>query len=65
MGERGRLEGRGDDDNLSEFTAPSEPKPPSFTGEQVKEMAEGWEKMERGEYPQQPELDKGEPLDPF
>lgn len=63
--ERRRLEGGSDDDDLDEFTAPPEPKPPSFTDEQLKEIEEDYERIERGEYPQRAEPDKGEPFDPF
>jgi hypothetical protein len=65
--ERRRQEGGGDDDDLSEFInpPPPEPKVPSFTDEELKEMEEGWEKIKAGEYPQQAEPDKGEPFDPF
>jgi hypothetical protein len=63
--ERGRLEGGGDDDDLDEFTAPPEPEPPSLTDEQLKELEEDLEKMERGEYPRRAEPDKGDPSDPF
>ena len=45
--ERRRLEGGGDDDDLDEFTAAPEPQPPSFTDEQLKELAEDHERMER------------------
>jgi hypothetical protein len=64
--ERRRAEG-GDDEGLEEFINPPplEPKPPSFTDEQLREMGEDLERMERGEYPQQPAPDKGEPFDPF
>jgi hypothetical protein len=63
--ERRRLEGGGDDDDLSEFTAAPEPEPPSFTDEQLKELAEDYERMEREPGAQRAEPDKGEPFDPF
>lgn len=62
--ERRRLEG-GDDDDLDEFTAAPEPEPPSFTDEQLKELAEDHERMDRSEGVQRAEPDKGEPFDPF
>jgi hypothetical protein len=62
--ERRRLEGEDDDDDLSEFTAAPEPKLPSFTDEQLKEMAEDFERMEREKGMQQVEPDRDEPLDP-
>jgi hypothetical protein len=64
--ERRRQEGDYDED-LSEFInpPPPEPKVPSFTEEELKEMAEDLERMDRGEYPQQAEPDKSEPFDPF
>ncbi len=63
--ERRRLEGGGDDDALDEFTAAPEPGPPSFTDEQLKDLTEDYERMERGEVTQRAEPDKGEPFDPF
>jgi len=65
--ERRRQEGGGDDDDIEEFINPPEPEPkvPSFTDEELKEMGEDWEKVKGGEYPQQAEPDKGEPFDPF
>jgi hypothetical protein len=64
--ERRREQGDYDED-LSEFTnpPPPEPKVPDFTAEELKEMAEDLERMDRGEYPQQAEPDKGDPPDPF
>jgi hypothetical protein len=64
--ERRRQEGKSDDD-LDEFINPPEPEPepPSFTDEELKGMAEDYERMERGEGTQQAEPDKGEPFEPF
>jgi hypothetical protein len=65
--ERRREEGGGDDDDLDEFINPPgpEPKPPSFTDEQLKEMEEDYERMEREQGTPRAEPDTGDLPDPF
>jgi hypothetical protein len=65
--ERRRQEGGGDDDDLEQFLNPpeTEPEPPDFSDERLKELAEDFERMERGEGARQVEPDKGELPDPF
>ena len=65
--ERRREEGAGADDDLDEFINPPgpEPKPPSFTDEQLKEMEEDWESMEREQGTPRAEPATGDLPDPF